>query len=158
MNLIILYIMSAIISTGLTVKSSAFKHNEFIPSKYTCDGLNINPELIIEEIPAATKSLALIVDDPDAPNGTFCHWLMWDIPPKNTIKEDSTPGTEGKNSMRENSYFGPCPPRGTHHYHFKVYALNTKLNLPVNTDEQELLNAMKGHIISSGDLIGLYKR
>jgi Raf kinase inhibitor-like YbhB/YbcL family protein len=151
--------MSAIISTTLIIKSSAFKNNEFIPSKYTCDGLNINPDLMIDNIPANTKSLAIIVDDPDAPNGTFCHWVMWDIPPKNTIKEDSKPGIQGRNSMHENKYFGPCPPSGTHHYHFKVYALNTKLDfLPSNTGEKELLNAMKGHIISSGDLIGLYKR
>ncbi len=158
MNLIILYIMSTIISTTLTIKSPAFKNNEFIPSKYTCDGLNINPELIIEDIPVNTKSLAIIVDDPDAPNGTFCHWLLWDIPPKTTIKEDSRPGTQGRNSIHENKYFGPCPPSGTHHYHFKVYALDAKLNLPPNTGEKELLNTMKGHIISSGDLVGLYKR
>ena len=150
--------MSTIISTTLTIKSSAFKNNEFIPSKYTCDGLNINPDLMVENIPANTISLAVIIDDPDAPNGTFCHWLVWDIPPKNTIKEDSRPGAQGRNSMHENKYFGPCPPSGTHHYHFKVYALNTKLNLPQNTGEKELLNAMKGHIISSGDLVGLYKR
>lgn len=150
--------MSTIISTTLTIKSSAFKNNEFIPSKYTCDGLNINPDLMVEDIPANTISLAVIIDDPDAPNGTFCHWLVWDIPPKNTIKEDSRPGTQGRNSMHENKYFGPCPPSATHHYHFKVYALNAKLNLPQNTGEKELLNAMKGHIISSGDLVGLYKR
>lgn len=158
MNLIILYIMSTIISTTLTIKSPAFKNNEFIPSKYTCDGLNINPELIIEDIPVNTKSLAIIVDDPDAPNGTFCHWLLWNIPPKSTIKEDSRPGTQGRNSIHENKYFGPCPPSGTHHYHFKVYALDAKLNLAPNTGEKELLNTMKGHIISSGDLVGLYKR
>ncbi|MFV7236273.1 YbhB/YbcL family Raf kinase inhibitor-like protein [Flavobacterium sp. ZB4R12] len=150
--------MSTIISTTLTIKSPAFKNNEFIPSKYTCDGLNINPELIIEDIPVNTKSLAIIVDDPDAPNGTFCHWLLWDIPPKTTIKEDSRPGTQGRNSIHENKYFGPCPPSGTHHYHFKVYALDAKLNLPPNTGEKELLNTMRGHIISSGDLVGLYKR
>lgn len=158
MNHIILYIMSTIISTTLTIKSPAFKNNEFIPSKYTCDGLNINPELIIEDIPVNTKSLAIIVDDPDAPNGTFCHWLLWNIPPKSTIKEDSRPGTQGRNSIHENKYFGPCPPSGTHHYHFKVYALDAKLNLAPNTGEKELLNTMKGHIISSGDLVGLYKR
>lgn len=100
----------------------------------------------------------MIVDDTDVPNGTFCHWLMWDIPPKNSIREDSKPGTQGRNSMHENKYFGPCPPSDTHHYHFKVYALNTKLNLPPNTSEKEFLNAMKGPIISWGDLVGLYKR
>ena len=154
----ILFIMSTTPNATLTVKSPAFKNNEFIPSKYTGDGLSINPELLIEDIPLNTESLALIVNDPDAPNGTFCHWLAWDIPPTNTINEDSKPGIQGRNSMHENTYFGPYPPRGTHHYHFKVYALNAKLNLPSGTGEKELLNAMKGHIISSGDLVGLYKR
>jgi Raf kinase inhibitor-like YbhB/YbcL family protein len=159
MNLLILYIMSATISTTLTITSSAFKKNESIPSKYTCDGPNINPDLTIDGIPENTESLALIVDDPDAPNGNFCHWVMWDIPPINTIKENSIPGTQGKNGLRENKYFGPCPPSGTHHYHFKVYALNIKLShLPLSTDEKELLNAMNGHVISSGELIGLYRR
>lgn len=146
-------------NSALTVHSSAFKQNEHIPSKYTCDGLNINPEILIDNIPANTKTLAVIVDDPDAPSGTFCHWVMWDIPPASKIKEDSKPGTQGKNSMGKNSYFGPCPPGGTHHYHFKVYALDTELrHLPANTDEKALLSAMKTHIISSGELIGLYKR
>jgi Raf kinase inhibitor-like YbhB/YbcL family protein len=150
--------MSATIGTTLTITSSAFNNNEIIPSKYTCDGPNVNPDLSIDGIPESTESLVLIVEDPDAPNGTFYHWVMWNIPPKNAIKENSRPGTEGKNSMRENKYFGPCPPSDTHYYHFKVYALNTKLSLVPNTDEKELLNAMKGHIISSGELIGLYRR
>jgi len=151
--------MATITSTTLTITSSAFKNNGFIPVKYTCDGANINPELRIEGIPADTKSLAVIVDDPDAPGGTFCHWVIWDIPPQNKINEDSQPGIQGRNSFRKNQYSGPCPPGGIHHYHFKVYALNTTLgHLPPNTDEKLLLDAMKGHIISSGDLVGLYKR
>jgi Raf kinase inhibitor-like YbhB/YbcL family protein len=160
MNLIILYIMSLTISTTLLViKSSAFKNNEFIPSKYTCDGLNINPEISIDEIPENTKSLAVIVDDPDSPNGTFCHWLIWDISPKSSIKEDSSPGIQGRNSMGENKYSGPCPPGGKHHYHFKVYALDTKLSaLPSSTNQKEFEKAMKGHVIAWGELIGLYKR
>ena len=159
MNLLILYIMSSILSSTLTVKSSAFKNNELIPSKYTCDGANINPDLSIENIPENTESLALIVDDPDAPNGTYIHWVMWDIPPKKSIKENSQPGTEGKNSMRENKYFGPCPPSGTHHYHFKIYALDIKLSyLPSDTNAEELLNAMKEHVIASSELVGLYRR
>ena len=160
MNLIILYIMSLTISaTLLVIKSSAFKNNEFIPSKYTCDGLNINPEISIDEIPENTKSLAIIVDDPDSPNGTFCHWLIWDISPKSSIKEDSSPGIQGRNSMGENKYSGPCPPGGKHHYHFKVYALDTKLSvLPLSTNQKEFEKAMKGHVIAWGELIGLYKR
>lgn len=160
MNLIILYIMSLTISaTLLVIKSSAFKNNEFIPSKYTCDGLNINPEISIDEIPENTKSLAIIVDDPDSPNGTFCHWLIWDVSPKSSIKEDSTPGIQGRNSMGENKYSGPCPPGGNHHYHFKVYALDTKLStLSPSTNQKEFEKAMKGHVIAWGELIGLYKR
>ncbi len=152
--------MSLTISTTLLViKSSAFKNNEFIPSKYTCDGLNINPEISIDEIPENTKSLAVIVDDPDSPNGTFCHWLIWDISPKSSIKEDSSPGIQGRNSMGENKYSGPCPPGGKHHYHFKVYALDTKLSaLPSSTNQKEFEKAMKGHVIAWGELIGLYKR
>ena len=152
--------MSLTISaTLLVIKSSAFKNNEFIPSKYTCDGLNINPEISIDEIPENTKSLAIIVDDPDSPNGTFCHWLIWDISPKSSIKEDSSPGIQGRNSMGENKYSGPCPPGGKHHYHFKVYALDTKLSvLPLSTNQKEFEKAMKGHVIAWGELIGLYKR
>jgi Raf kinase inhibitor-like YbhB/YbcL family protein len=151
--------MSVTVSTRLVVKSSAFKDTEFILSKYTCDGVNINPDISIDEIPENTKSLAIIVDDPDAPNGTFCHWLMWDISPKSSIKEDSSPGTQGRNSFGENKYNGPCPPSGRHHYHFKVYALDTKLgSLPPSTDKKGLEKAMKGHIMAWGELIGLYKR
>lgn len=151
--------MATTVSTTLVVKSAAFNNNEMIPSQYTCDGLNINPELIIEEIPANTKSLAIIVDDPDSPSGTYCHWLVWDILPERIIEENSVPGIQGRNTMGENKYTGPCPPSGTHHYHFKVYALDTKLSvLPPSTNEKELTAAMKPHIISSGELIGLYRK
>lgn len=146
-------------ATTLTVKSFAFKNNGFIPSKYTSDGLNINPEIIINDIPSNTKSLAIIMDDTDVPNGAFCHWLMWDIPPNHIIRENSKPGIQGKNSMCENKYKGPCPQRGRHHYHFRVYALDTKLDsLSMNTDRNGLLHAMEEHVISSGDLVGLYER
>lgn len=151
--------MSETISTTLTIKSSAFKNNELIPSKYTCDGININPDLSIGNIPDKTESLALIVDDPDSPSGAFCHWVMWDLSPKNNIKENSQPGIEGKNSMLKNKYYGPCPSTGSHHYHFKVYALDTVLSyLPPSTDAEKLLNAMKKHIIASGELVGIYRR
>lgn len=151
--------MATITISTLTIKSFAFKNNGFIPSQYTCDGSNISPDFMIDDIPANTKSLAIIMDDPDAPNGIFCHWVMWDIPPKKNIKENSSPGIQGRNSMHENKYIGPCPPNGIHHYHFKVYALDTKLSsLSPNTDRKGLLDAMEGHIISSGDLIGLYAR
>jgi Raf kinase inhibitor-like YbhB/YbcL family protein len=150
--------MSVTASSTLVIKSPAFEDNEFISSKYTCDGVNVNPEISIGEIPKDTKSLAIIVDDPDAPSGSFCHWLMWNIAPKNSIKENSAPGIQGRNSFGENKYDGPCPPSGKHHYHFKLYALNTKLNLLVSTDKNELEKAMKDHIIARGELVGLYKR
>ena len=159
MNFIILYIMATIAISTLTVKSFAFKNKGFIPSKYTSDGENINPDIIIEDIPADTKSLAIILEDPYASNGIFCHWVMWDIPPKNIIRENSKPGVQGKNSRRENKYKGPCPPSGRHQYHFKVYALDTELgSLSINTDRKGLLDAMEGHVISSGNLVGLYER
>ena len=142
----------------LIIKSPAFTENDFIPSKYSCDGLNVNPALTIKNIPKDAKSLALIMDDPDAPNGTFDHWVIWNIPVKEKIQENSTPGTQGKNGRQENKYTGPCPPNGTHHYHFRIYALDTKLDLPTSTDKKGLLIAMENHIVATGELIGLYKR
>ena len=129
-----------------------------IPKKYTCDGANINPALSIENLPEGVKSLALIMDDPDAPNGTFDHWIMWNMPPKTTIAENSARGLQGQNGRKENKYTGPCPPSGTHHYYFKIYALDTELELKAGADKASLEEAMKGHILSSAELIGLYKR
>jgi Raf kinase inhibitor-like YbhB/YbcL family protein len=150
--------MSLVINKTLSVKSPAFSNNDFIPSNYSCEGSNINPELTISEIPKDARSLALIMDDPDAPKGTFDHWVMWNIPVTEKISENSVPGAQGKNGKNENKYTGPCPPSGTHHYHFKIYALDTKLDLPISTDKKALLKAMEGHIIGSGELIGLYKK
>jgi Raf kinase inhibitor-like YbhB/YbcL family protein len=150
--------MAIVVNRVLTVKSPSFLNNDFIPSKFTCEGSDINPALIISDIPDDTKSLALIVDDPDVPNGTFDHWVMWNIPVKDKIEENSTPGAQGKNGRNENKYMGPCPPSGTHHYHFRVYALDTKLDLPVSTDKKALLQAMEGHILGSGELVGLYNK
>lgn len=144
----------------LTVTSSAFEHNQPIPSKYSCDEQNINPPLTIEGIPEGTKSLAVILDDPDAPRGTFDHWVMWNIAPtKNKIGEHQAPGKEGLNSMGEKGYTGPCPPPGKpHHYNFKVYALDTELSLPEESSKKDLEKAMKGHIAAEGKLIGLFSR
>ncbi|HLG02199.1 MAG TPA: YbhB/YbcL family Raf kinase inhibitor-like protein, partial [Bacteroidia bacterium] len=111
----------------------------------------------IENIPTEAKTLALIVDDPDAPRGTFDHWIMWNISPDGKIKENSAPGVEGRNSAAENKYYAPCPPTGTHHYHFKVYALDTKLDLRDNADKGVLTEAMQGHVIGSGEIVGLYE-
>lgn len=150
--------MAFVLTKTLTVKSPAFVDGELIPSKYTCDGENINPEITVENVPESTQVLALILDDPDAPKGTFDHWIMWNMPVTKTLKENSAPGTQGKNGRGENKYTGPCPPSGTHHYHFKVYALDARLDIPGNSDKQALLKAMKGHILAEGELTGLYKR
>jgi len=142
----------------LTITSPAFESNKSIPSKYTCDSNDVNPTLNIEGIPEETKSLVLIVDDPDAPMGTWDHWIVWNIPPTNKIEENSVPGTEGLNDFRKHSYGGPCPPSGTHRYLFKVYALDTKLDLDPNSRKKNVEKAMKDHILAKGELVGLYSR
>jgi Raf kinase inhibitor-like YbhB/YbcL family protein len=143
----------------LRVKSSAFEHNGLIPRKYTCDGEDVNPPLTIEGIPEGTQSLALVVDDPDAPMGTWDHWVVWNIPPASKeIKENSVPGVEGMNDFRRHSYGGPCPPGGTHRYFFKVYALDAKLNLNANSRKKDLEKAMQGHVLAKGELVGRYSR
>ncbi len=142
----------------LVVKSSAFQNNRNIPKKYTCDSEDVNPPLIIEAIPEKTESLVLIVDDPDAPMGTWDHWIVWNIPPAGEIAENSVPGKEGMNSFNKTSYGGPCPPSGTHRYFFKVYALDTKLDLDSSARKKDVTEAMKNHIIAKGQLIGLYSR
>lgn len=100
----------------------------------------------------------MIVDDPDAPIGTWVHWVVWNIPLRGEIREDSVPGTEGLNDFRKHSYGGPCPPSGTHRYFFKVYALDTKLDLKGNSRKRDVERAMKGHILAQGQLVGLYSR
>jgi len=158
MHFFIIMIMAIAAQSELTIKSTAFESNGYIPSKYTCDGEGINPPLSINEVPQNTKCLALIVDDPDAPNGTFDHWVMWNIPVRDTIAENSVPGAQGKNGIQENKYIGPCPPSGIHHYHFKVYALDTRFDLPISTDKNALIKAIDGHVLAKGELVGLYNR
>ena len=142
----------------LVVTSPAFVDGGSIPSKYTCDGDNVNPLLNIEGIPEGTESLVLIVDDPDAPMGTWDHWVVWNIPPKGKIEEDTVPGTEGMNDFRKHSYGGPCPPSGTHRYFFKAYALDTKLDETPNYRKRDVERAVKGHVLARGQLVGLYSR
>jgi len=142
----------------LSITSPAFQNSKPIPSKYTCDGNDVNPPLTIEGIREETKSLVLIVDDPDAPMGIWDHWIVWNISPTNKIEENSVPGTEGLNDFRKHSYGGPCPPSGTHRYFFKVYALDTKLDLSPNSRKKGVKNAMKNHILAKGELVGLYSR
>jgi len=143
----------------LTVRSSAFAHNGSIPKKYTCDGDGINPPLTVEDVPKEAQSLALIMDDPDAPNGTFDHWIVWNIPANiSKIGENMVPGLEGMNSARKKGYTSPCPPSGTHRYFFKMYALDTELSLGVNSFKRDLELALQGHVVAMGELIGLYRR
>lgn len=152
--------MSAIIIkvATLNISSPVFEHNGNIPLKYTCEGENINPPLSISEIPEQAKSLCIIVDDPDAPRGTFNHWVIWNILPKEKLSENSSPGLQGKNSFGKNGYDGPCPPSGTHRYFFKVYALDAILNIPSSSDKKTLEEAISNHILAQGELIGLYKK
>lgn len=143
---------------NMKLTSPDFQNNEIIPSKFTCNGENISPELQINDIPKNAKSLALIMDDPDAPAGTWIHWVVWNIPITNTIKEDSSLGREGITSFRTKGYGGPCPPSGTHRYFFKLFALDTTLNLLDSTTAKDLENGMKGHIIAKAELIGKYSK
>lgn len=142
----------------LEISSAAFAESGFIPSRYTCEGENINPPLDIEHIPENALCLALIVDDPDAPAGTWVHWLAWNIPLTHHIRENEVHGKEGINDFQQHHYGGPCPPSGTHRYFFKVYALDALLDLPASTDKLQLEKAMSEHIIGFGELVGLYKR
>lgn len=145
----------------LKISSTAFGHHEKIPVKYTCDGADVNPPLLIEGVPEAAKSLALIMDDPDAPRGTWVHWLVWNIDPKaKEIAEATVPSgaSLGMNDFRRLAYGGPCPPSGTHRYFFKLYALDTVLGLRQGATKAELEKAMQGHVIAQAELIGLYSR
>jgi Raf kinase inhibitor-like YbhB/YbcL family protein len=147
--------------SDLTIKSPAFADNGYIPARFTCDGSDINPPLEIDRVPPEAKSLALIVDDPDAPIGMWVHWVVWNIDPATgEIAEDSVPrnAVQGKNDWKRNSYGGPCPPSGVHRYFFKLYALDTRLNLGIGTTKADLEATMEGHILSRAELIGLYKR
>ena len=142
----------------MKIKSPEFEQNKFIPGKFTCEGLDINPELIIEDIPQNAQSLALIMDDPDAPMGTWVHWVVFDIPLASRIAENSVPGKLGITDSGRKDYHGPCPPSGTHRYFFKIYALDTTLNLKEGVTKKDLEKAMQGHILDKAELIGLYKK
>jgi len=141
--------------------SSAFENNQLIPEKYGCAGENINPPLLISNTPEGTKSLVLIVDDPDASAGDWVHWILWNIPASVTkIEENSVPkgALQGINDYEKNKYFGPCPPQGIHRYFFKLYALDNVLDLDTNTKKGDLENAMNRHIIRQTSLVGLYSK
>lgn len=157
------YQMNLILNNKDSMKliSSAYKQGENIPSQYTCDGQRINPPLEISMVPAQTKSLAIIFEDPDAVSGTFIHWLVWNIDPQTTeIAENSIPAgsMQGTTSAGKTGFVPPCPPSGSHHYIFKLYALDTMLNLTPNAGKDNLEQAMQGHTLDYSELVGLYKR
>ncbi len=146
---------------ALKLSSPAFKDNQMIPQKYTCDGADVNPPLTIGSAPSATKSLVLLVDDPDAPAGVWVHWVLWNVDPKTTeIREDSVPpgAGQGMNDFRKTDYGGPCPPSGTHRYFFKLYALDTLLEPGKGATKATVERAMKGHVIAEAVLMGRYQR
>jgi Raf kinase inhibitor-like YbhB/YbcL family protein len=145
----------------LSISSPAFQHNGTIPVQYTCDGKDISPPLVINGTPKESKSLVLIVDDPDAPAGTWVHWVVWNIKPgTKEIQGGSVPAgsAQGINDFGRHDYGGPCPPSGVHRYFFKLYALDTALDLSPNSRKADVEGAMKGHIIEESQIIGLYKR
>lgn len=148
---------------AFTLTSSAFKNGESIPAKYTCKGENISPPLNWTGIPANTQSFALIIADPDAPVGTWYHWVLYNIPgttdslAENVQKLPS--GTlSGKSSYNDTQYKGPCPPSGQHRYFFNLYALDAQLNLPYGATHEQVEAAMQGHIIKSTELMGLFRK
>jgi Raf kinase inhibitor-like YbhB/YbcL family protein len=148
----------------IILTSTAFKSKEIIPIEYTCDGQNISPPLLWKNISPETESLVLIVDDPDAPKKAWVHWLVYNIPPEiDRFPPNMQPSEDlfakikiGRNDFNNNGYGGPCPPSGTHRYFFKIYALNSVLNLPSGKTKSEIEKVMEKHIIGSGELIGLY--
>jgi Raf kinase inhibitor-like YbhB/YbcL family protein len=142
----------------MMITSNAFTDNGAIPVKYTCQGENINPNLIIEEYPPKTKSLVLIVDDPDAPGAVFDHWVLYNIMPTKEIKENSAPGLQGQNGKGTTGYTGPCPPTGKHTYHFKIYALDNMLSIKAGAPKSTIDRAMNGHIIGFGEITGTYQK
>ena len=145
----------------MKITTTAFQQGGNIPSKFTCDGADANPPLRFEGVPAEAKSLALIVDDADAPGGLFTHWLVWNIDPTTTtVEENSAPanGVQGKNDFGKSGYGGPCPPSGTHRYFFKIFALDRQLDLAGGSKRAQLDAQMRGHIMAQGELMGRYSR
>lgn len=144
----------------MKILSSAFENNSTIPSEYTCDGSDISPPLVISDIPKETKTMAIIMDDPDAPMGVFTHWVVWNIPPDKTqfAKGERMSFPQGKTSSGMKSYIGPCPPSGIHRYFFKIYALDIVLNLKEGSSKNDLEKAMAKHILAEAHLIGRYSR
>lgn len=142
----------------LRITSPAFAYEGNVPKRHTCDGDGISPELHIEDLPQDTVTLALISEDPDAPRGTFDHWIVWNIERTTRIGEGENPGVSGGNSAGRTGYHPPCPPSGTHRYYFHIYALDGHLGLSPGASRQELEAAMEGRILAKGTLMGQYGR
>ncbi len=143
----------------MRITSSAFADGETIPARYTCDGQDISPPLVITDAPPGTESLTLIVDDPDAPVGTWDHWVEFDIAPTGEIPEDvGQLGTAGSNSWGRTGFGGPCPPSGVHRYFFKLFALDVTLGLAEGSDKAEVMAALEGHVLAEATMIGRYMR
>jgi len=151
---------------AIEVSSPAFEDGGMIPAKHTCDGQDISPALQWQGVPGGAKSIALISDDPDAPMGTWVHWVLWNLPPDTQGLPEHVPpepelpdgARQGINDFGRPGYGGPCPPGGTHRYYFKVYALDKTLALPGKTTKADLLAAMDGHVLAEGQLMGKYAR
>jgi hypothetical protein len=144
----------------MKLTSPAFVHGATIPKEYSCDGGNNLPVLKISDVPKMAKSLALIMEDPDAPMGTFVHWLVWNISPESPelSKKEVSKYYQGKNSAERTGYLGPCPPHGTHRYFFRLYALDTALTLQPGAMKHHLVQAMAGHVVDETELMGTYTR
>jgi len=151
---------------GIKITSSAFEDGGMIPSKYTCDGVDVSPPLKWDAVPEGAESFAMICDDPDAPGRTFVHWVLYNLPADVRELPEDQPGDEtlangarqGVTDFGITGYGGPCPPSGTHRYYFKIYALDTKVEPGAVADKSGVLSAMKGHILGEGELMGKYKR
>lgn len=164
MTLLLLVFSSYCFANNMELKSSSFENNGMIPRKYTCQGQEINPPLEILNVPSTAQSLVLIMEDPDVPkfirkDGTWVHWIVYNIDPMTkTIPENvQNIGTLGVNTDGKKAYQGPCPPKGEHRYFFKLYALDTRLDLPEGATKKEVLNAISGHVLAWAELMGRYK-
>ena len=151
---------------SIEVTSTAFENEGMIPARYTCDGADVSPPISLSGVPEGARSIALICDDPDAPAGTWVHWVVYDLSPDIKDLPEAVPpdktvlggAKQGLNDFRKIGYGGPCPPGGTHRYFFKVYALDAALNLKPGATKRELLQSMEGHVLAEGQLIGRYRR
>lgn len=152
---------------NIRLTSPAFQDAANIPQRYTCDGEDVSPELHWDELPAETKSVALVCDDPDAPGGDWVHWVLYNLHPKTTTLPTGVPAQstladgalQGQNDFHRPGYGGPCPPPGKpHRYFFRLYALDTDLTLPAGASRDEFLRAIKGHVLAEGQLMGRYGR